>query len=160
MDKIKYIFFLLSVLLLGCSFLEKKESPVNQLAKLLDLSENNKKEIKNCNGEFSEVTPAFMSWGYFTYTADDKFINELLAKKNFSTVNEFNESFKKVPVDYPFKENDLSFYTDYLNDKTIIKKYDLKNKIALEGSYFPYKHQILYDTVTSESIHLVSGLRE
>jgi hypothetical protein len=152
------IFFL--IVLNSCSFLEKKETPVNQLVKLLNLSENSKNSIKNCKGEFSAVTPGFMSWGYFTYTANDKFINELLTKKDFLTANELNDPFKKVPVDYPFKENDLSFYTDYLNDKTIIKKFDLKNKIALEGIYFPYKQQILYDTITKEAIHLVSGVRE
>ena len=51
-------------------------------------------------------------------------------------------------------------YTDYLKDKSIVKKIELENKVALEGVYYPYKQQILYDTITKEAIHLVSGLRE
>ena len=159
MDKIKYI-AVFALLVVSCSFLGNNQTPVSQLLKLLNLPEEMNKEITNCKGEFSEVTPTFMSWGYFTYQTNDKFINDLITKKTFLSNSELNAGFKKVPVGFPFKENDLSFYTDYLKDKSIVKKIELENKVALEGVYYPYKQQILYDTITKEVIHLISGLRE
>jgi hypothetical protein len=159
MGKIKYV-AALAFLAVSCSFLGNHETPVSQLSKLLNLSEEMKNEITNCKGEFSEVTPSFMSWGYFTYHANDTFIKKLMSKKTFLSDSDLNTGFKKVPVGFPFKENDLSFYTDYLKDKSIIKKIELENKVVLEGVYYPYKQQILYDTITKEAIHLISGLRE
>lgn len=159
MGKIKSM-FLVSAFLFSCSFLEKKENPIQQLSKLIKLSDTMKNEIKDCKGEFSEVAPTFMSSGYFTYKVNDSFMEKLTKHEEFPIQNELNSKFRKTRVDYPFVENDLSFYTDNLKDKTLIKQFDIKNKVVFEGVYFPYKQQILYDTITKEAIHLISGIRD
>lgn len=105
----------------------------------------------------------FLSWGCFTYKTDfdclDKFyLQDSLIRENDTLFLDSNRIFNIYDCnEFP---KDLSFYQKAIDENIIKASYECENKILIKGIRFPYAHYILYDTITFEVVHLVSGVRE
>jgi len=161
MVKRLYSFLIMMILLYGCT---SKQS-ANKL--YLDFIG---KEVPVCFENFEgmgkEVFPDFLSWGVFKYTASYKCIENEYLK---DTIFQFSDTLKDGTIiqDKKFEINeckyfpkDLSFYKNTIDKGFIDAKYDCDNKIFIHGIKYPYMHDILYDTISHNTVHLVTTIRE
>lgn len=127
------------------------------------------KPIPNCFENFdgigNTIFPDFLSWGCFTYKTNFNCIDSFYLQDTFITPNDtmfLQSNSERIFTIANCNEfpNDLSFYQKAIDKKIIDSVYNCENKIFITGIRFPYAHYILYDTVTFEVVHLVSGVRE
>lgn len=130
-----------------------------------------KKEVPQCFENFEgmgkEVFPHFMSWGVFKYDAPYDCIKKEYLDDTLMPVKEYAEDSSVVVRDQKFTvleceyfREDLSFYKNAIGENFIQAHYDCNNKIYIRGIKYPYVHEILYDTITHNVVHLVGTIRE
>lgn len=149
------------VLLYGCGF----EQPADKL--YLNYTGKEVPEcFENFEGMGKEVFPDFLSWAVFKYTANLDCLKKEYLK---DTIFQFRDTLKDGTIvqDKKFEiseckyfPNDLSFYKNAIEKGFIKAKYDCDNKIYFHGIKYPYMHDILYDTISHNTVHLVTTIRE
>lgn len=112
--------------------------------------------FEDFQGMGREAFPDFLSWGCFTYLVESSCLEEFYLKDTFKTVKD--QPFEQM--DCRYFSDDLSFYQEAIDAGLIQQKYDCTNKIYFYGIKYPYVHDILYDTVSLEVVHLVSTIRD
>lgn len=161
MVKRLYFLVIMVILLYGCtSKLSSNKLYLNYIGKEVPEC------FENFEGMGKEVFPDFLSWGVFKYTANyDCLKKEYL----YDTILQFRDTLKDGTIvqDKKFEiseckyfPNDLSFYKVAIEKKFIKGKYDCDNKIYIHGIKYPYMHDVLYDTISHSTIHLVTTIRE
>lgn len=147
-----------AILLLLCIIFSCSHAPKNVNALYLELmNDSPPSSIKNLKGEGRIAIPNFMSWGLFNYICDSTYVKYLLNFKKYFENNSFNKAFEISKVnEFP---NDLSYWTTNIK-QSYETKFDKKNCIALHGINFPLIHDILIDTITFKTLHLVSAMRD
>ena len=146
------IFILLSLCLGSCSNTPKE--PALLYEEFLNQKPN--PSISDLKGEGKLAIPNFMSWGIFNYTCNISYIDSLLNFNAFFEESEFNKKFERDHLkNFPV---DLSFWTERSKENLYIDLL-IQNCIYLDGTNFPYIHDILIDTVNYRVLHLVSAMR-
>lgn len=97
-----------------------------------------------------------MSWGYFTYQLDRHSLNTLRQHQQFAQVSQWNRGFAPVPL-ATIDSSDLAYYAELTRRPLVLEP---SNKQAYEAVFFPYVHTIVYDTISGEVQHFVTGMRD
>lgn len=152
--KIKFLTILL-LFVCSCSIDDSSENAVAFYEETMNMKLP--ADISGFTGEAKSTFPLFMSWGIYNYTCNTHYINSLLDFDNFSEQNGFNQKFQRINVKY-FTQDDISFFTKQAKG-TYKTAFDTAKCIYLNGINFPYSHELLIDTTTFETLHIVSGTR-
>jgi hypothetical protein len=95
-----------------------------------------------------------MSSGYFAYTADTAYFEQLEAHDQFIVDSEFNRQIHETSCDY--LPQDFSWWKDVGFSGEI----DLEDKACFKGTFVPFVHYIVYDPTTQQAHHFVAGMRD
>jgi hypothetical protein len=98
--------------------------------------------------------PAFMSHGYFTYTADTIYFEQLEAHNRFPVESGFNRQIQQMSCDH--MPHNFSFW----EEDGFSGEIDLEDKVCFWGTFVPYNHYIVYDPSTKQVHHFVAGMRD
>jgi hypothetical protein len=138
----------------SCSYSPKEPEILFKEFTNINPQQMNLLEVK---GEGAFAIPNFLSWGIFNYTCNKKYINILLEFDNYTEQSEFNTRFKIGKIkDFPAN---ITYWTKNIKNqyKTNFNK---NNCIYISGTNFPFINQILIDTMTHETLHLISGMSD
>lgn len=144
---------LLSVLLLSISSvcgLLRTSSPDELYENFLNLKLPN--NVNDFEGEGRESFLVFASKAYFTYRTETPYFEILENHDHFIEKSDFNEKIHVVRCNSNEFTNDFSYWTD--------TKIGLDGKSCFTGVFFPFVHYIVYDPMTKETHHFVTGMRE
>jgi hypothetical protein len=97
----------------------------------------------------------FLSSGYFAYTADTAYFEQLEAHDRFIVDSEFNRRIHETPCDR-LPLGDFSYWEDVGFSGEI----SLEDKVCFQGTFVPFVHYIVYDPSTQQVHHFIEGMRE
>jgi hypothetical protein len=96
----------------------------------------------------------FLSSGYFAYTADTAYFEQLEAHDQFIVDSGFNRQIHETSCDRLPK--DFSWWKDVGFSGEI----EMEDKVCFEGTFVPFVHYIVYDPITQQVHHFIAGMRE
>ena len=109
-------------------------------------------DIRNFDGEGEEAFPVFASQAYFTYEAEKQYFEMLEKHNKVIEQSDFNEEIHAVPCDSNEFISDFSYWTD--------QKIDLEERSCFTGVFFPFVHYFVFNPVTEDVHHFVTGMSE
>jgi hypothetical protein len=109
-------------------------------------------DINDFAGEGQEAFPVFASRAYFTYRVGPQYFEMLEKHDKFIEQNDFNEKIHEVACDGSEFITDFSYWTS--------QKVDLIRKNCFTGVFFPFVHYLIFDPITQETQHFVTGMSE
>lgn len=106
--------------------------------------------VSDFDGEGGDTFPVFATRAYFTYRAEPEYFEVLEQHERFIEESGFNERVHRVSCDSSEFVGDFSYWTE--------EEIELASRECFVGVFFPYLHYIVYDPVTEEVHHFVTGM--